>query len=485
MAEIRYVATDTTPLYVDATGSKRRAVLLWGDRVRVETGQGARRRARARGVTGFVDPDALGDTSLLELYFIDVGQGDGVLIRTPDGRHVMVDGGYRRSGQPTGKNAADFVDWKFAQDYEADRIHLDAMIVSHCDADHYGGLWDLLNPRETRDLDLTDVRVDAFYHAGVGWWQETDGKRTLGPKEDGYLTRLMGDRADLGSSIGPGFPRLQGEWGAFLSDVFAHGCPITRLSSATQHLEGFGPQDGSVVINILGPVEFVENGEPRLRSLGGDSQNTNGNSIVLRLDYGRARFLLTGDLNLAAQQALLEDYVGERQAFAGDVVKGCHHGSDDCSYEFLSIVGAGCTVISSGDNESYAHPRPTIVAASGQTGHTRIARDQVDTPLVYSTEIARSVRLGTAVEVVATTVEEDGTESTQKFDPEQVQVVFKETRAGDLRPRTGTRALDAMKVVPGIIYGLINVRTDGEKILCASRNEKTGTWDIETFSSRF
>ena len=37
----------------------------------------------------------------------------------------------------------------------------------------------------------------------------------------------------------------------------------------------------------------------------------------------------------------------------------------------------------------------------------------------------------------------------------------------------------------GLIYGLVNVRTDGEKILCATLNEKDNTWQVKKFTSRF
>jgi len=48
-----------------------------------------------------------------------------------------------------------------------------------------------------------------------------------------------------------------------------------------------------------------------------------------------------------------------------------------------------------------------------------------------------------------------------------------------------TRDLWKSMFVSGIIYGLVNVRTDGEKFLCATMSEKDGDWDIETFMSRF
>jgi len=160
-----YVGVDSTPLYRAASGSSKVCHLLWGDGVRFEgsAGTGSRRRVRARGGRhGFVTKSSLGGASLLEFYFIDVGQGDGLLIKTPKFRHIMIDGGFPRSIQDTGKNAADFVDWKFAKDYRKKTIDLDAMLASHCDADHYGGLDDLLDVAQKHELDASGVSVEAF-----------------------------------------------------------------------------------------------------------------------------------------------------------------------------------------------------------------------------------------------------------------------------------------------------------------------------------
>src|SRR5262245_37020106 len=128
---VKYLSAETAPLYAADTGNKKLLELLWGDRVNVLQAGTPRARVKARGKEGFVSTADLGDQSLLEIYFIDVGQGDGILIRTPDDRHLMIDGGYKRASQPTGKNAADFVDWKFFVDYERTQIHLDAMLTSH------------------------------------------------------------------------------------------------------------------------------------------------------------------------------------------------------------------------------------------------------------------------------------------------------------------------------------------------------------------
>jgi hypothetical protein len=59
------------------------------------------------------------------------------------------------------------------------------------------------------------------------------------------------------------------------------------------------------------------------------------------------------------------------------------------------------------------------------------------------------------------------------------------TKAGDLRPTRVRRSLDETFIVAGLIYGLVNVRTDGETILCATLNEKSNTWQVRKVRSRF
>lgn len=50
------------------------------------------------------------------------------------------------------------------------------------------------------------------------------------------------------------------------------------------------------------------------------------------------------------------------------MAKACHHGSGDFRDDFLAGINALVTIISSGDNESYAHPRPDTLGAMGKAG---------------------------------------------------------------------------------------------------------------------
>lgn len=150
-------------------------------------------------------------------------------------------------------------------------------------------------------------------------------------------------------------------------------------------LPGFDGANGDVSIEMLGPIQYDVAGGPGLKKLGSASQSTNGQSFLLRVDYGDARVLITGDLNKAAHRDLLKEYEGREEVFACDVAKSCHHGSEDVSLEFLYAMKPGATVINSGEEEGHDHPRPRIVAASGVTGHVTFKDDELLTPLVYST----------------------------------------------------------------------------------------------------
>ena len=144
-------------------------------------------------------------------------------------------------------------------------------------------------------------------------------------------------------------------------------------------------------------------------------------------------------------------------------------------------MSPAATIISSGDNESHDHPRPSIISASATTGYFQLDDDDDDlvTPLVYSKELSRSIDLANpeAFEKLSSSGAVESRVTGQAFDRSRLEV-------------TGTKKkklkLDRTKVVGGLIYGLINVRTNGERILCATRDEtQSGGWRIKSFNSRF
>ena len=69
----------------------------------------------------------------LEVVFLDVGQGDATLVSTPSGRHVLIDAGVRSPYVDEGERTV----VPHLERFGIDR--LDALVLTHADADHIGG----------------------------------------------------------------------------------------------------------------------------------------------------------------------------------------------------------------------------------------------------------------------------------------------------------------------------------------------------------
>ena len=507
------------------TKADNEGYFIWGDRVKVMSGDVLAdpvAKIAGRGIEAWMKTENLGGDPLLELYVIDVGQGDGLLLVTPEGHHIMVDGGNTRAFQNSGKNAADFVDWKFFKDYtlRSDRgdpakttIKLDAMVASHNDIDHFGGLLDLLdvtNPRSDAELDCPGIEVDAFYHAGLSWWVRIAGdelKRTLGTVDDGHYTKLLDDRASAVAATAnladPDEDTLSGAWGECIAAAVSsrqatnQGTPteIVRLSRESEWLPRFGDSDAESVVRIrvLGPILNSAASEPGLKKFsGGDSINTNGHSVVLRVDYGNRKLLLTGDLNTASQDHLMAAHGADfADEFRCDMAKGCHHGSQDVSFPFLKALEPVATVISSGDAENYDHPRPNVVAASAITGRKLLdgSGKKLIMPLVYMTEIARSYALGHIAALHEFAANQDAFTPTKPTGDKIHNTVNEKSRFRAFLKERPTSPLewprlDRVRTVNGLIYGLVNVRTDGETLFFAIREEEGENWSTVALSDQ-
>ena len=169
-------------------------------------------------------------------------------------------------------------------------------------------------------------------------------------------------------------------------------------------------------------------------------------------------------------KSLLEDYAGERLENAADDANTCHHGSDDVSYEFLQAI----------------QPAPDGHLVGGRLGprppaaeHHRGQRD--DGLLVHPERRARfaahligpswhpSSRTGLSDQVRRVgDRQEDDRSNGDRAALERSKMHIKGSRSK-------SRTLDSSMNVGSLIYGLINVRTDGERILCATMS-RTGRW---------
>ena len=115
---------------------------------------------------------------------------------------------------------------------------------------------------------------------------------------------------------------------------------------------------GGAQIQILGPLHRAE--------------DSNDNSIVLKVSFGATSFLFTGDAERAEEQDLLNSGVNLQST----VLKVGHHGSDtSTSYPFLRAVAPQYAVISVGAGNSYGHPTEAVLSRLRDAGVTTFRTD--------------------------------------------------------------------------------------------------------------
>ena len=94
--------------------------------------------------------------SALEIYFLDVGQGDAIFLKYPNGRTLLVDGGIRTQYTDMGER----VILPFLKSQNID--HIDVVVGSHPHADHIGGLISVLEHLSVGHYLDAGQHVDSF-----------------------------------------------------------------------------------------------------------------------------------------------------------------------------------------------------------------------------------------------------------------------------------------------------------------------------------
>ncbi len=246
--------------------------------------------------------------SELEVDFLDIGQGDAILIKTPYGQNVLIDGG---PDNMIIKRLSENLPWW-------DR-KIDLMILTHPHDDHVGGLNDVIKRYQVKKILYTGVvhNSPAYFN-----WLELI--------KDSHIPLVIIDR----------------------------------------------PQ-----VITLGDDCYLDILYPRHSLLGQGVDNLNNSSIVAKLVYKEAKFLLTGDIEIETEQEL----INSKADLTAQVMKACHHGSDTSnSKEFLQAVQPNIVVIQVGAENKFGHPSRRVIKRLERIG-AKIYRNDLDgTVKLYS-----------------------------------------------------------------------------------------------------
>lgn len=97
------------------------------------------------------------ESGLLKVVFLDVGQGDSIFIESPSGTQVLIDGGRGSQVLPELSETLGFFDET-----------IDMVVATHPDADHIGGLIDVLEAYTVEHILMTENAQDTpVYEAFV------------------------------------------------------------------------------------------------------------------------------------------------------------------------------------------------------------------------------------------------------------------------------------------------------------------------------
>ena len=250
----------------------------------------------------------------LELTVLDVGQGDSLLVVTPGGKTLLIDGGGAFGGFP-GHEEHNGVDpgeeavspYLWSRGFQK----LDVVALTHAHQDHLGGLTAILE----------NFRVAQLW---------------------------IGHEVSV-----PALVRLE-------------ELARERKISIEHELRGKSFRWDSVDGEFLWPEIVPEELAPSAK---------NNDSLVLRLRYGNETLLLPGDAEKQVEREILSE--NDPEAMRADVLKIGHHGSKNSTTpEFLAAVQPRVGIISAGEDNPYGHPSPELLERLENAGIRILRTDQ-------------------------------------------------------------------------------------------------------------
>jgi competence protein ComEC len=264
-------------------------------------------------------------TGELQVHVLDVGpiEGDSILIISPGGKSILIDAGDAGKGK---------VILEALKRYKIEK--LDYFIATHPHPDHIGGADEVMNGIKVGTV--IDNGVDLSTPAPPA----PPTKKGARPKPTPTPTKK--NRAKTVTSFFDEYKEAMEKVGA----------QHEKAEAGKKYDLG-----GGAYLTVLAPTEpfFTKD---QMKTGGND---TNANSIVLRLDYGDFTMLFMGDAESQTEDRLLGKDI-EQNSLKARIIKIAHHGSKYATSEhFLKRVQPEAAIISDGGWNRYGHPAQSVL----------------------------------------------------------------------------------------------------------------------------
>lgn len=236
-----------------------------------------------------VNQTTLAESGDVQVHIIDIGQGDSILIQS-DNDTVLIDGGNKGKGD-------EVIDYLTEKGIST----LTAVVSTHPDADHIGGLATIIH----------EMNVESVYAPRVTHTTEAYKEFLQAVKMKSLKIKV----AKNGVSI-----------------------PTT-----TPHL----------TLDFISPTQDYS------------PTDLNNWSAVFMMTHGEKKFLLTGDIETAAENDLIDANLLQQV----DLLKVSHHGAKEATTSnFLNVIKPKLAAISVGENNRYQHPTAETLARLKKVG---------------------------------------------------------------------------------------------------------------------
>jgi competence protein ComEC len=304
----------------------------------------------------------------LRVQVIDVGQGDAILIMAPE-KVVLVDAGDERGG----KRVVEVLKQNNVQ-------QIDYFVATHTHPDHIGGAAEVFNNFKV----LNVLHNDFAPPEAVAKKEEEAAASPAGKGKNNKQPAKPQPKARQGKV--QELPTVRA-YNSFVGAVENEKAEVPDAKFEKAEPERVIELGGGARLIVIAPIPPFFTKEQIASSRRGNESNAN--SIVMRLEYGDFSMLLTGD----AEEQTEDRLIGKETSLAANVLKVGHHGSRYATSEgFLKRVfnegqASKAAIISTSENNRYGHPNQDVLNRLKAAG---VAQSQL-----YRTDLQGDITLTT------------------------------------------------------------------------------------------
>ena len=257
----------------------------------------------------------------LKVTILDVGQGSSALLEFPDGYTMLIDGGGFSDNSMFDMGARILAPFLWKKKIKT----VDTLVLSHADSDHLNGLLYIAQHFNVKNV-----------------WSNNETADKIGYRN--FLEIIEKEKINA---------------------------PKFNLSPRKHTING-------VELSILYPPKNFINMKKNDRW-----RNSNNDSIVIKVKFGKFFFLFPGDIEAKAEQELVSTMGNDLQS---TVLIAPHHGSKTSSTEiFLQKVKPEIVIVSSGSNYRFNFPDPLVIKRYLKLGY-RIFSTSVNGAVTITTD---------------------------------------------------------------------------------------------------